>query len=53
MVDLCTSDLLSFKYDKLGDFSIFDDEEQRKLLKFKDEVIWKMSEELKKKYDFY
>ena len=28
-------------------------EEQRKLLKFKDEVIWKMSEELKKKYDFY
>lgn len=28
-------------------------EEQRKLLKFKDDVIWKMSQELKKKYDFY
>ena len=28
-------------------------EEQRKLLKFKDDVIWKLSQELKKKYDFY
>lgn len=28
-------------------------EEQRRLLKFKDDVIWKMSAELKKKYDFY
>lgn len=28
-------------------------EEQRRLLKFKDDVIWKMSQELKKKYDFY
>ena len=28
-------------------------EQQRKLLKFKDEVIWNMSQELKKKYDFY
>ena len=28
-------------------------EEQRKLVKFKDEVIWKISQELKKKYDFY
>lgn len=28
-------------------------EEQRKLLKFKDDVIWKLSQELKKKYDYY
>ena len=28
-------------------------EEQRRLLKFKDDVIWKLSSELKKKYDFY
>jgi protein associated with RNAse G/E len=28
-------------------------EEQRRLLKFKDDVIWKMQQELKKKYDFY
>ena len=28
-------------------------EEQRKLLKFKDDVIWKLSQEAKKKYDFY
>jgi len=28
-------------------------EEQRRLLKFKDDVIWKMSQELKKKYDYY
>jgi palmitoyltransferase len=28
-------------------------EEQRRLLKFKDDIIWKMSQELKKKYDFY
>jgi palmitoyltransferase len=28
-------------------------EEQRKVLKFKDDVIWKLSQELKKKYDFY
>ena len=28
-------------------------EEQRKLLKFKDDVIWKLSQELKRKYDFY
>lgn len=28
-------------------------EEQRKLLKFKDDVIWKMSQELKKKYDYF
>jgi hypothetical protein len=28
-------------------------EEQRKLVKFKDDVIWKLSQELKKKYDFY
>ena len=28
-------------------------EEQRKLLKFKDDVIWKLSQEHKKKYDFY
>ena len=28
-------------------------EEQRKLLKFKDDVVWKLSQELKKKYDFY
>ena len=28
-------------------------EEQRKLLKFKDDVIWKLSQEVKQKYDFY
>ena len=28
-------------------------EEQRRLLKFKDDVIWKLSQELKKKYDYY
>ncbi len=28
-------------------------EEQRKLLKFKDDVIWKLTEELKRKYDYY
>jgi hypothetical protein len=28
-------------------------EEQRKLLKFKDDVIWKLSQELKKKYDYF
>lgn len=28
-------------------------EEQRKLLKFKDDLIWKLSQEVKKKYDFY
>lgn len=28
-------------------------EEQRRLLKMKDDIIWKMSQELKKKYDFY
>lgn len=28
-------------------------EEQRRMLKFKDDVIWKLSQELKKKYDFY
>ena len=28
-------------------------EEQRKLLRFKDDVIWKLSQELKKKYDYF
>ena len=28
-------------------------EEQRKLLKFKDDLVWKLSQELKKKYDYY
>lgn len=28
-------------------------EEQRRLLKFKDDVIWKLSQELKKKYDYF
>jgi hypothetical protein len=28
-------------------------EEQRKLLKFKDDVIWKLSQELKKKFDYF
>lgn len=28
-------------------------EEQRKLLKFKDDVIWKLTQELKKKYEYY
>lgn len=28
-------------------------EEQRRLLKLKDDMIWKLSQELKKKYDFY
>jgi len=28
-------------------------EEQRKILKFKDDVIWKLSQELKKKYDYF
>ena len=28
-------------------------EEQRKLLKFKDDVIYKLSQELKKKYDYF
>lgn len=28
-------------------------EEQRRLLKLKDDIIWKMSQELKKKYDYY
>jgi palmitoyltransferase len=28
-------------------------EEQRRLLKFKDDVIWKLTEELKRKYDYY
>lgn len=27
-------------------------EEQRHLLKYKDDIIWKLSQELKKKYDF-
>ena len=28
-------------------------EEQRRLLKFKDDVIWKLSQELKRKYDYF
>lgn len=28
-------------------------EEQRKLLKLKDDMIWKLSQELKKKYDYF
>ena len=28
-------------------------EEQRKLLKFKDDIVWKLSQELKKKYDYF
>ena len=28
-------------------------EEQRRLLKFKDDTIWKLSQEVKKKFDYY
>jgi hypothetical protein len=50
-IDVVSSDLPRELADRR--MSMEQSEEQSKLLKFKDDVIWKLSQELKKKYDYF